>query len=53
TIEPREHVRAAPNIRVVSVAPLFAQAVLNVSNGTSVSSLFQEETLAPIYEAFY
>ncbi|MEM6942477.1 MAG: ribose-phosphate pyrophosphokinase [Pseudomonadota bacterium] len=53
TIEPRPDVKAAPNIRVVSVAPLFAQAVLNVSNGTSVSSLFQEETLAPIYEAFY
>ncbi|MEL6577897.1 MAG: ribose-phosphate pyrophosphokinase [Pseudomonadota bacterium] len=53
TIQPRDDVRAAPNIRVVSVAPLFAQAVLNVSNGTSVSSLFQEETLAPIYEAFY
>ncbi|MEM9763436.1 MAG: ribose-phosphate pyrophosphokinase [Pseudomonadota bacterium] len=53
TIQPRDDVKAAPNIRVVSVAPLFAQAVLNVSNGTSVSSLFQEETLAPIYEAFY
>ncbi|MEM7497865.1 MAG: ribose-phosphate pyrophosphokinase [Pseudomonadota bacterium] len=53
TIQPRDDVRAAANIRVVSAAPLFAQAVLNVSNGTSVSSLFQEETLAPIYEAFY
>ncbi len=53
SIEPAEKVRQAKNIRVVSVAPLFAQAVLNVGNDTSVSSLFHEETLAPIYEAFY
>lgn len=53
TIAPRPEVRAAANIRVLSIAPLLAQAVLNVSNGTSVSSLFQEETLAPIYEAFF
>jgi ribose-phosphate pyrophosphokinase len=48
-----EAVRAAPNIRTVSVAPMFAQAVLNVGNDTSVSSLFDERTLGPIYEAFY
>jgi ribose-phosphate pyrophosphokinase len=53
TIAPRAEVKAAPNIRVLSIAPLMAQAVLNVSNGTSVSSLFQEDTLAPIYEAFF
>jgi ribose-phosphate pyrophosphokinase len=46
-------VRQARNIRIVSVAPLFAQAILNVGNDTSVSSLFDEKTLAPIYEAFY
>jgi ribose-phosphate pyrophosphokinase len=46
-------VRKARNIRIVSVAPLFAQAILNVGNDTSVSSLFDEKTLAPIYEAFY
>ncbi|MGG7567813.1 ribose-phosphate pyrophosphokinase [Rhodovulum sp. DZ06] len=45
--------QAAPNIRQVSVAPLFAQAMLNVGNGTSVSSLFDEKTIGPIYEAFY
>ncbi len=45
--------KAAPNIRAVSVAPMFAQAILNVGNDTSVSSLFDERTLAPIYEAFY
>ncbi|MHA1552778.1 MAG: ribose-phosphate diphosphokinase, partial [Alphaproteobacteria bacterium] len=53
SIEPTEEVKAAKNIRVVSIAPLFAQAVLNVGNDTSVSSLFHEETLGPIYEAFY
>jgi ribose-phosphate pyrophosphokinase len=53
SIEPTDAVKAAPNIRVVSVAPMFAQAVLNVANDTSVSSLFDEDTLGPIYEAFY
>jgi ribose-phosphate pyrophosphokinase len=53
SIEQPEPVRAARNIRIVSVAPLFAQAILNVGNDTSVSSLFDEQTLAPIYEAFY
>jgi ribose-phosphate pyrophosphokinase len=53
SIEPTEEVKSAKNIRVVSVAPMFAQAVLNVGNDTSVSSLFHEDTLGPIYEAFY
>ncbi|WP_333834198.1 ribose-phosphate pyrophosphokinase [Rubrimonas sp.] len=53
SIQQPEAVRAAPNIRIVSVAPLFAQAILNVGNDTSVSSLFSEKTLGPIYEAFY
>ncbi|MEO0819771.1 MAG: ribose-phosphate pyrophosphokinase [Pseudomonadota bacterium] len=53
TIEPRDDVKATANIRIVSAAPILAQAVLNVGNGTSVSSLFHEDTLAPIYEAFY
>ncbi len=53
SIEQPEQVRAAKNIRIVSVAPLFAQAILNVGNDTSVSSLFDEGTLGPIYEAFY
>ncbi|MCL5777914.1 ribose-phosphate pyrophosphokinase [Limibaculum sp. FT325] len=53
SIEPIEAVKKARNIRVVSIAPLFAQAILNVGNDTSVSSLFDETTLAPIYEAFY
>ena len=53
SIEPTEAVKAASRIRVISIAPLVAQAVLNVGNDTSVSSLFHEDTLAPIYEAYY
>lgn len=53
SISPNAKVLAAPNIRAVSIAPLFAQAILNVKNETSVSSLFDEELLGPIYEAFY
>ncbi|SLN51809.1 Ribose-phosphate pyrophosphokinase [Roseivivax jejudonensis] len=45
-----EEAQAAPNIRVVPTAPMFAQAILNIWNGTSVSSLFETETLGPIYE---
>jgi hypothetical protein len=29
---------------------MFAQAILNIWNGTSVSSLFETDTLTPIYE---
>lgn len=53
SIQPTEKVRACEKIRAVSVAPLFAQAILNIKNDTSVSSLFDEDMLAPIYEAFY
>ena len=53
SIEPSEAARKAKNIRIVPVAPLFAQAILNIANGTSVSSLFDAHTLEPIYEAFY
>ena len=53
SIEQSEAARKARNIRVVPVAPLLAQAILNIANGTSVSSLFDASTLEPIYEAFY
>ena len=36
-------------VRILSVAPMFAQAILNVARNTSVSSLFSEATLAPMY----
>ncbi|MFM2388483.1 MAG: hypothetical protein RLZZ437_38 [Pseudomonadota bacterium] len=53
SIEPTEAVRACKNIRIVPTAPMFAQAILNIWNGTSVSSLFEVETLVPIYEGMY
>lgn len=53
SIEPTAAVRACPNIRIVPTAPMFAQAILNIWNGTSVSSLFETETLVPIYEGMY
>lgn len=53
TIEPTAAIKAAPNIRVVPTAPIFAQAILNIWNGTSVSSLFEDTTLSPIYDGLY
>jgi ribose-phosphate pyrophosphokinase len=53
SIQPTEAVAACPNIRIVPTAPLFAQAIMNIWQGTSVSSLFEHETLAPIYEGLY
>jgi ribose-phosphate pyrophosphokinase len=42
-----------PKIRTVPMAPMFAQAILNIWNGASVSSLFDDEALIPLYEGFY
>ena len=53
SIEPTDKVRGAGNIRIVPMAPMFAQAILNIWNGTSVSSLFDTNTLVPIYEGMY
>lgn len=53
TIAPNSEVKATQNIRYVNTAPLFAQAILNIANGTSVSSLFDEASLKPLYEAYY
>jgi ribose-phosphate pyrophosphokinase len=53
TIEPTPEVKACPNIRIVPTAPMFAQAIVNIWNGTSVSSRFETETLEPIYESYY
>ena len=49
SIEAPPAVRATENIRIVTVAPILAQAILNIANGTSVSSLFETETLRGIY----
>ena len=53
TIEQSDAARKAKNIRIVPIAPLLGQAILNIANGTSVSSLFNAGTLEPIYEALY
>jgi len=53
TIEATDPVKKAKNIRVVPTAPMFAQAILNTWNGTSVSSLFDQEMLEPIYDGMY
>lgn len=53
SIEPRAAVQTASNIRIVPTAPMFAQAILNTWSGTSVSSLFETDTLMPIYEGMY
>ena len=50
SIEPTAAVKAAPNIRIVPTAPIFAQAIMNIWNGTSVSSLFETDSLEPIYD---
>ena len=50
SIQPTDAVSQAPNIRILPTAPMFAQSILNIWNGTSVSSLFETETLGPIYE---
>ncbi|SMR70718.1 ribose-phosphate pyrophosphokinase [Aliiroseovarius halocynthiae] len=53
SIEPTKPVLDAENIRVVPTAPMFAQAILNIWGGTSVSSLFDHDTLEPLYEGMY
>ncbi|WP_212524161.1 ribose-phosphate pyrophosphokinase [Actibacterium sp. MT2.3-13A] len=53
SIRPTDAVKAAKNIRIVPTAPMFGQAIMNIWHGTSVSSLFDRETLAPIYEGLY
>ena len=53
TILATDAVKDCKNIRIVPTAPMFAQAILNTWNGTSVSSLFDHKTLGPIYEGLY
>lgn len=53
SIQPGAAVMSARNIRIVPTAPLFAQAIMSIWGGTSVSSLFEVETLQPVYEGLY
>lgn len=53
SIEPTPETLAAPNIRIVPTAPMFAQAIMNIWNGTSVSSLFETDSMEPLYEGIF
>lgn len=53
SIEATPAVIACEKIRFVPTAPMFAQAILNIAAGLSVSSLFGDETLIPLYERYY
>ncbi len=53
SIDQPDAVKNCANIRIVPTAPMFAQAIINIWNGTSVSSLFELDTLGPIYEGLY
>ena len=53
TIEATAATKACSRVRVVPTAPMFAQAIVNIWNGTSVSSLFYTASLVPIYEGLY
>ncbi|PIB25814.1 phosphoribosylpyrophosphate synthetase [Amylibacter kogurei] len=53
SIELTPEARNCEKIRVVPLAPMLSQAILNIANGTSVSSLFEEGTLGPIYDRYY
>ncbi|MBC6437247.1 MAG: ribose-phosphate pyrophosphokinase [Rhodobacteraceae bacterium] len=53
TIKVTRAAEACRKIRVIPTAPMFAQAVLNIWSGTSVSSLFNTGALVPIYEELY
>ncbi|PQM55748.1 MAG: phosphoribosylpyrophosphate synthetase [Rhodobacteraceae bacterium] len=46
-------IKDSKKIRLIPTAPLFAQAVLNIAHGNSVSSLFDSERLSPIYKPYY
>lgn len=53
SIEPTQATLDSKNIRIVPTAPMFAQAIMNIWHGTSVSSLFDHATLEPIYDGMY
>ncbi len=53
TIEPVASILENKKIRILPTAPLFAQAIKNIADGTSVSSLFEALTLSQIYSGLY
>lgn len=53
SIQPTEATCATEKIRILPTAPLFARAIRNIFQGTSVSSLFDARTLEKIYSGLY
>ena len=53
SIEATENVRKSKKIRMVPTAPVYARAIQNIASGASVSSLFNNDTLGPLYEVYY
>lgn len=53
TIESTDAIKSCARIRIVPTAPMFAQSIMNIWTGTSVSSLFDTASLVPIYDALY
>ena len=53
TIEPKQSVKSCGKVRILPIAPMFAQAILNIVERTSVSSLFKQEKLGRIYSSRY
>ncbi len=51
TIRPTEAVRAARNIRVMSIAPLIGEAIGRVAQEASVSSLFENNAVTGVFES--
>ena len=49
TIAPTEAIQNCATIRTIPTAPMFAQAILNIWNGTSVWPLFDAPPPSPIY----
>ncbi len=49
SIQHAKPVKEMDKVRTISAAPLLAQAILNIANGTSISSLFEAKTLDWLY----
>ncbi len=53
SINQDSNLKKCAKIRVVSSAPLFANAIINTANGTSVSSLFKTRNMEQLYAQTY
>jgi ribose-phosphate pyrophosphokinase len=51
SIDASEKIKNSEKIHCLSIAPLFAQAIINVSSDNSLSTLFHEKYVAPLYNS--